>query len=174
LANDHYAVLGVKRNATTVEIRAAYQKLILENHPDANSGDPNAAEKTKAINKAYQTLRSEESRKEYDLTLDGAKPGQAKRGPAQPSSGPSAPATSGRPAATTFGGGIGGGFGGLIDGMHAESARNGRAGSTVRVDQEAKVPTIEIHLTTREALQGTTKTIKVNGRLLNIRLVVDR
>ena len=169
MANDYYAVLGVKRNATTAEIRAAYQKLILEHHPDTNS-DPGAAEKTKAINKAYQTLRSEDSRKEYDLTLDGAKPGPAKRGPAQPTNGPVQP-TAGRPAATTFGAG----FGGLIDGLHAESARNGRAGSSaVRVDQEAKVPTVEIHLTTREALQGTTKTIKVNGRLLNIRLVVDR
>src|SRR5690349_9623420 len=144
LANDYYAVLGVKRNASTAEIRAAYQKLILENHPDTNAGDPNAAEKTKAINKAYQTLRSEDSRKEYDLPLDGAKAGPSKRGPAQPSTGPSSsPAAGGRPAATTFGAG----FGGLIDGLHAESARNGRAGAAVKVDPEAKVPTIEIHLT---------------------------
>ena len=164
---DFYAVLGVRRDASTAQIREAYQKLILEHHPDANAGDPQAGEKTKGINKAYQTLRSEESRKEYDLTLNGARPRAAGRNAAQP---PTATPARTMPRSDSSGGGLGG----LIEGMRAAAVQNGRAGSSVKVDQDAKIPTVEIHLTPREALQGTTKTIKVNGRLLNIRLVVDR
>lgn len=57
--NDPYEVLGVPKNATQDEIKAAYRKLAKQYHPDKYVGNPLAdlaAEKFKEINQAYETL----------------------------------------------------------------------------------------------------------------------
>jgi len=61
-----YTILGVATNATKAEIKSAYYKLSKVFHPDTNSS-PNAAEKFKEINYAYEILSNLEKRKEYDL-----------------------------------------------------------------------------------------------------------
>ncbi|MEM0120051.1 MAG: molecular chaperone DnaJ [Thermoprotei archaeon] len=62
---DYYEVLGVSRNATKEEIKAAYRKLALQYHPDRNK-DPGAAEKFKEITEAYAVLSDDEKRAKYD------------------------------------------------------------------------------------------------------------
>lgn len=62
---DYYEVLGVGRNATQEEIRRAFRKLAFEYHPDRNP-DPNASERFKEINEAYEVLQDEEKRRKYD------------------------------------------------------------------------------------------------------------
>lgn len=52
--NDPYAVLGVPRDATKAEVKAAFRRLSLEYHPDLNKGP--TTEKFVAINKAYTAL----------------------------------------------------------------------------------------------------------------------
>jgi len=61
-----YDELGVSKKATQQEIRNAYKKLALENHPDKNPGNPYAEEKFKAIGHAYSILSDPESRQKYD------------------------------------------------------------------------------------------------------------
>ncbi|MFN2304565.1 MAG: DnaJ C-terminal domain-containing protein [Anaerolineales bacterium] len=63
---DYYQTLGVKKNASQEEIKKAYRKLAREYHPDVNPDDPNAEEKFKDINEAYQVLSDEDKRQKYD------------------------------------------------------------------------------------------------------------
>lgn len=63
---DYYEVLGVPRDASQEDIKAAFRKLARQYHPDVNKGDPDAEEKFKLINEAYQVLSDPESRAVYD------------------------------------------------------------------------------------------------------------
>jgi len=63
---DYYKVLDVDKNATQKEIKSAYRKLAREHHPDVNPDDPDAQERFKDINEAYQVLGDPEKRKKYD------------------------------------------------------------------------------------------------------------
>lgn len=62
---DYYEILGVPRNATKDEIKAAYRKLALQYHPDRNKS-PDAEEKFKEISEAYAVLSDDEKRAQYD------------------------------------------------------------------------------------------------------------
>ena len=55
-------MLGVKKNATNDELKKAYRKKALKEHPD-KGGDP---EKFKDISKAYETLNDPQKRAAYD------------------------------------------------------------------------------------------------------------
>ena len=65
-----YDVLGVTRDATPREITKAYRKLAREYHPDSNKDDPTAHDKFITIATAYETLKDEETRTEYNSMLD--------------------------------------------------------------------------------------------------------
>ncbi|MCS6820370.1 MAG: DnaJ domain-containing protein [Microscillaceae bacterium] len=62
-----YEVLQVPTNATPLEIKAAYKRLAKQYHPDCNPNNPEAEEKFKQINQAYQILSDEIKKYEYDL-----------------------------------------------------------------------------------------------------------
>ena len=62
---DYYEVLGIAKNASQEEIKAAFRKLARQFHPDV-SEDPNAEEKFKEINEAYAVLSDTDKRAAYD------------------------------------------------------------------------------------------------------------
>ncbi|XP_068857105.1 dnaJ homolog subfamily C member 25 isoform X2 [Aphelocoma coerulescens] len=77
-----YEVLGVSRQASKAEIARAYRQLARQYHPDRYRGEPAggegdegggaqaAHEKFLLIAAAYETLKDEETRKDYDYMLD--------------------------------------------------------------------------------------------------------
>lgn len=64
---NHYERLGVAKDASADEIRAAYRKLAQKHHPDKEGGDQ---EIFKAVQRAYEVLGDPERREKYDATGD--------------------------------------------------------------------------------------------------------
>jgi DnaJ-class molecular chaperone len=63
---DYYAILGVPRTATQVDVKKAYRKLARQHHPDVNKGKAAAETRFKEINEANAVLGDVEKRKAYD------------------------------------------------------------------------------------------------------------
>ncbi len=63
---DYYKILGVDEKATGADIKKAYRKLAKRHHPDANQGNPSAAERFKDIGEAHSVLSDPAKRKNYD------------------------------------------------------------------------------------------------------------
>jgi molecular chaperone DnaJ len=63
---DYYGALGIKKTASTEEIRKAFRKLARKYHPDVNPGDKKAEEKFKEISEAHDVLSDPKKRKIYD------------------------------------------------------------------------------------------------------------
>ncbi len=54
---DPYELLGLPSDATTEDAKTAWRRLAREHHPDLNPDDPEAAERFKAIQEAYEAVR---------------------------------------------------------------------------------------------------------------------
>ncbi len=136
---DYYEVLGVARNADEAAIKSAYRKLARQYHPDVNKA-PDAEERFKEVNEAYEILSDADKRQTYDRFGHAAAQGGFGAG------GPSSP----------FGGM--GGFGDLFEEFFggfggARSATRGPArGDDLRYDLE---------ITFQEAVFGAEKEIEI-------------
>ncbi len=78
---DPYEVLGVQRGASAAAIKSAYRKLAKKHHPDANKGDPKAADRFAELNTANEILGEVDPRRHQraanraiDLDLQIAEP----------------------------------------------------------------------------------------------------
>lgn len=62
---DYYHILGVDKKASASDIKKAYRHLAHKYHPDI-SKEPNAEDKFKEVNEAYEALKDPEKRRTYD------------------------------------------------------------------------------------------------------------
>ncbi|KAH7554399.1 hypothetical protein ACOSP7_028325 [Xanthoceras sorbifolium] len=70
--DDHYKVLGLKRNASREEIKEAFRKLAIKFHPDKHSQSSKAIRddatlRFKQLSEAYEVLSDHRNRADYDL-----------------------------------------------------------------------------------------------------------
>ncbi len=63
---DYYGTLGVKKTASSDDIRKAFRKLARKYHPDVNPNDKKSEEKFKEISEANDILSDDKKRKIYD------------------------------------------------------------------------------------------------------------
>lgn len=63
---DYYDVLGVAKGASEAEIKKAYRRLAMKNHPDRNPGDAEAEARFKEASEAYEVLSDGRKRQAYD------------------------------------------------------------------------------------------------------------
>lgn len=160
LEKDYYKVLGVSKTASKDEIKQSYRKLARENHPDANTDDPQAAERFKEISEAYNVLSDEKRRKEYDEARSlfgggGYTPGGGNTGPG----GFDMSDLFGTPGGTTRGGGGGERLSDLFGGLFGNRTRSGGA---TRSRRGSDVET-ETSLSFREAAEGATRSFQLSS-----------
>jgi curved DNA-binding protein CbpA len=70
---DHYAVLGIARDADPDVVRAAYRALAKRLHPDAVAGNAETASRFREISDAYSVLSRAEQRAIYDQSISEVK-----------------------------------------------------------------------------------------------------
>lgn len=63
---DYYEVLGIPKNAIKDDIKKAYRRLAVANHPDKNPGDKAAEERFKEATEAYEIISDDQKRAAYD------------------------------------------------------------------------------------------------------------
>ena len=66
MKQDYYDILGVEKNATANEIKKAYRKKAVQNHPDKNPDDKDAEAKFKEAAEAYEILSDGDKKARYD------------------------------------------------------------------------------------------------------------
>ena len=62
MGRDPYSILGVTQGASDEELKKQYRLMCRKYHPDVNQGDPQAEEKFKEIQQAYQQIMEERKR----------------------------------------------------------------------------------------------------------------
>ncbi len=148
---DYYDILGVKRDASDTEIKKAYRKLALANHPDQNKGDKAAEERFKEAAEAYAVLSDSDKRHRYDqYGHAGVDPQAAGFGGGGFGNVEDIFSAFG----DIFGGGGGGGGGGIFDQLfNRGGGSRARRGASLRVD---------LTLSLEDVALGAKKTIDIN------------
>jgi len=65
-ALDPYAILGLPRNASPLQVARAHRNLAKRHHPDLHEGATDAADRMRRINEAWSILSNPVQRAEYD------------------------------------------------------------------------------------------------------------
>ncbi len=144
-SKDYYKILGVEKTASADEIKSAYRRLAKKYHPDLNK-TPEAAEKFKEINEAYEVLGDDKKRANYDQfgSADGPQFQGGQGG-----------------FSDFFGGGFnGGGFGGFSDIFSDIFSAFGGERTTRRARGEDI--NLSMKLSFEDAIFGTEKNITIN------------
>jgi curved DNA-binding protein len=175
---DYYKTLGVDKKADEKEIKRAYRRLAREFHPDVNPGNPQAEEKFKQINEAYEVLSDPDKRAKYDRF--GASWQQYQRAGGESGGFDWSQWMSGQPRGTRveFSGDLGDLFGGSAGGFSdffnalfgdagVRSGGFGTRGRGATRGQDLEQP---VQITLEEAFHGARRVLEKDGRRLEVKI----
>ena len=167
---DYYATLGVGRDATEKEIKAAYRRLARKHHPDVNPGDKAAEDMFKEISEAYEVLSDKDKRAKYDQfgqywEQAGQQPGGGGPGPMWDSftfdyGG------MGDQDNVDFGGSGFSDFFEMLFGQKGSRTPGGRR--RAEAPQKPENIEAEMEITLEDAFHGAKRSVTLNGRRLDI------
>jgi curved DNA-binding protein len=180
---DYYKILGVNKNATQDEIRAAYRKLARKHHPDLNPNDKEANKKFQQINEANEVLSDPDKRKKYDQYGKDWQHAEAFE-KAQQSAGSRSRRSQGAYSGggfEGFSGGFGGGgasgfedgseFSDFFESLFGRGSSSGASGSSrSRSRFRGQDLQAELHLSLADAYRTHQQVLTVNGK--NIRITI--
>lgn len=173
---DLYQVLGLKKTASTAEIKSAYRKLARKYHPDLNKDDKNAAEKFKEISAAYDILGNEEKRKKYDnneIDSEGKPTGFGAGFDPKDYASYGGNPFGGSFRNTNFGGAQGFDFSSIFgeDIFSAFSGGGAHGGFSSRSRaQKGQDVSYNLKVSFLDAANGVEKTLNLNGKNLNVKI----
>ncbi|MET0219138.1 MAG: J domain-containing protein [Tardiphaga sp.] len=181
---DPYEVLGVQRGASAAAIKSAYRKLAKKHHPDANKGDPKAADRFSEVNSANEILGDEDKRKQFDrgeIDADGKPRFQGFPGGGGGGRGQQGfeHAFRGGPGAQQGFGGGGAGFEDILNSMFGGAAgmrgRGGGAGFDFDTGGAGAAPDLDLNVamtvSLEEAVKGADKRVRLpSGKELNVKV----
>ncbi len=157
-----YDTLGVSENASSDEIKKAYRRLARKYHPDINK-EKGAEEKFKEINAAYEILKDDTKRQQYDQHGDSMFGGQNFHDFASSQGS----ADLDEILRNIFGGGMGGrsGFGGFSGGFSSGGFGGGGFNQAPNLDVEARI-TVPFNV----AILGGKHSISYGGQDFDIKI----
>jgi DnaJ-class molecular chaperone len=163
---DFYQVLGVNKNATDSELKAAYRRQALQWHPDRNKS-AGAAEKFKEINEAYEVLSNPQKRQTYDqfgsAAFDQNRGYQQQNGPFtytyRSSGGGQNPFE-----------GMNFDFGGFSDPFEIFEQFFGAGYGGMRGGSHQRRGHYQLTISFMEAVKGTEKTVNIGGKTRTIKI----
>jgi curved DNA-binding protein len=144
---DYYKILGVDTDASQKEIKSAYRKLARKYHPDVST-ESNAEDLFKGVAEAYEVLKNEEKRAEYDtLRQYGGERFEPPPGWQSAASGAS-------------GGEYEGGFSDFFENIFGQAGHGSRQGfSRQQFAQRGEDIEMSLSIFLEEAYRGETRTI---------------
>ncbi len=168
MKQDFYETLGVSKSATKDEIKSAYRKQAMQWHPDRNKS-PDAEEKFKEINEAYEVLSNTEKKSAYDQF------GHAAFDPSSGNFGGHTYSQQNGPFNFTWqsqGGNQGADFdfGGFSNPFDIFEQFFGGAGVNFGGQQRRQIPTYKIELSFLDAALGCEKEVSLDGSKKKIKI----